>query len=126
MPDRRLPMIAGLLVVLLALPVFVAAGWRFEGWALGAGMWAGSQVLGLVMGRRGIGSPTLRGSGPVAFGMMSRGIVLMVIAIVIASFSPELALSGALVYAAAYSIELALSLTVYFQGEARVVPHEDD
>jgi hypothetical protein len=29
------------------------------------------------------------------------------------------AVAGALVYAAAYSLELALSLTLYFQGEAR-------
>lgn len=119
LPDRRLPMIAGGLIVLLALPVFLAAGWSLSGWALGAGLWAGAQTLALVMNRRGIGAPTLRGSGPVAFGMMSRGIVLMVVAIIVAAFAPELALAGALVYAAAYSIELALSLTLYFQGEAK-------
>jgi hypothetical protein len=119
LPDRRLPMIAGGLVVVLALPVFIAAGWELSGWALGAAMWVVSLVTGLILNRRGVGSPTLRGSGPVAFGMMSRGIVLMVIAVVIASFDAGLALAGALVYAAAYSVELALSLTVYFQGEAK-------
>ncbi|MFN8187940.1 MAG: hypothetical protein U0R69_12805 [Gaiellales bacterium] len=119
LPDRRLPMVAGGLVVVLALPVFLAAGWDLSGWALGAAFWAVSLVAGLLMSRRGIGSPTLRGSGPVAFGMMGRGIVLMVVAIVVASFDPTLALSAALVYAAAYSVELALSLTVYFQGEAK-------
>jgi hypothetical protein len=108
------------MIVLLALPIFAAAGWPIGGWALGAGMWSASQTIGYVMNRRGIGAPTLKGSGPVAFGMMSRGIVIMVVAIVIAAFSPGVALAGALVYAAAYSIELGLSLTVYFQGQPKL------
>jgi hypothetical protein len=116
LPDRRMPVIAGALVVLIALPVFLAAGWGIEGWALGAGLWVASQVLGFVFTRVGIGAPKLSGSGFVAFGMMSRGIVLMVVAIVVAAFDPELALGGALVYAAAYTVELALSLTAYYSG----------
>lgn len=116
LPDRRMPMIAGTLVVLIALPVFLAAGWRIESWALGAGLWVASQVLGFLFARAGIGAPKLSGSGVVAFGMMSRGIVLMVVAIVVAAFDPTLALGGALVYAAAYTVELALSLTAYYSG----------
>jgi hypothetical protein len=116
LPDRRMPVIAGALVVVIALPVFLAAGWRIEGWALGAGLWVASQILGFVFARAGIGAPKLSGSGVVAFGMMSRGIVLMVVAIVVAAFDPNLALAGALVYAAAYTVELALSLTAYYSG----------
>ncbi len=118
LPDRRMPTIAGALVVALALPVFIAAGWRIEAWALGAGLWLASQVLGILFARSGIGAPKLSGSGVVAFGMMTRGIVLMVVAIVIATFDPTLALGGALVYAAAYTVELALSLTAYYSGQA--------
>jgi hypothetical protein len=116
LPDRRMPVIAGALVVVIALPVFLAAGWGLEGWALGAGLWVASQILGFVFTRVGIGAPKLSGSGFVAFGMMSRGIVLMVVAIVVAAFDPTLALAGALVYAAAYTVELALSLTAYYSG----------
>jgi hypothetical protein len=116
LPDRRMPAIAGGLVVLLALPVFLAADWRLGGWALGAGLWVAGQLLGLVFARTGIGAPKLSGSGVVAFGMMSRGIVLMVAVIVIAAFDATVALGGALVYAAAYSTELALSLTAFFSG----------
>jgi hypothetical protein len=111
-----MPAIAGGLVVVIALPVFLAAGWGIEGWALGAGLWVASQILGFVFTRVGIGAPKLSGSGFVAFGMMSRGIVLMVVAIVVAAFDPTLALAGALVYAAAYTVELALSLTAYYSG----------
>jgi hypothetical protein len=119
LPDRRVPVIAGGLVVALALPVFLAADWPLGGWALGAGLWVAGQVIGAVLQRAGIGSPDLRGSGVAAFGMMGRGIALMVVAIVVAGVDPELGLAGALVYAAGYSVELALSLTTYFSGSGK-------
>ncbi len=119
LPDRRLPVVAGGAVVALALPIFLVSGWRLQGWALGAVLWAASQLLGLVFARIGIGEPNLRGSGVVAFGMMSRGILLMVVALAVAVSDPELALAGALVYAVAYSVELGLGLTLYFGGEPR-------
>lgn len=82
-------------------------------------MWAASQLAGVVFARIGIGEPTLRGSGFVAFGMMGRGILLVVVALVVAVVDARLALAGALIYAAAYTFELALALTLYFQGEAK-------
>ena len=119
MPERRLPVLAGGTIVALALPIFLIAGWRIQGWALGAVLWSGSQLLGLVFGRVGIGEPTLRGSGVVAFGMMVRGILLMIVAIAVATADPGLAVAGALVYAGAYTLELVVSLTLYFAGGAR-------
>ena len=116
MPERRLPLLAGGAVVAFALPVFLVAGWRVDGWALGAILWVASQALGLVFARVGIHEPTLRGSGLVAFGMMARGILLMVVTIAVAATDPFLALAGALVYAAGYSTELALALVLYFGG----------
>lgn len=119
MPDRRLAILAGGAIVALALPIFLVAGWRLQGWALGAVLWAASQILGLVFARVGIGEPSLRGSGVVAFGMMARGILLMLVALAVAVSDPELAVAGALVYAVAYSVELGLGLTLYFSGEPR-------
>ena len=119
LPDRRLPVVAGGAVVALALPLFLVTGWRVQGWALGATLWAASQLLGLLFARVGIGDPTLRGSGVVAFGMMARGILLMVVTLAVAVSDPELAVAGALVYAAGYSVELGLALTLYFGGEPR-------
>jgi hypothetical protein len=119
LPDRRLAVVTGGAIVALALPVFLVAGWRLEGWALGAALWVASRVLDAIFSRVGIGEPTLRGSGVVAFGMMGRGILLALAAVAVAVVDPSLAVAGALVYAAAYTFELALSLTLYFQGEAR-------
>jgi hypothetical protein len=119
LPERRLPVFAGTAVVALALPIFLVAGWPLRGWLLGAVLWAASQLLGLVFARVGIGEPNLRGSGVVAFGMMARGILLMIVAVAVAVSDPTLAVAGALVYAVAYSLELGASLTLYFSGEPR-------
>jgi hypothetical protein len=116
LPSRGVPVAAGALAVAFALPVFVLAGWRIEGWALGAVLWLASQALGLLFDRIGINEPTLRGSGVVAFGMMTRGVVLMLAALAVAVSDPRLAVAGALVYALAYTLELAFSLLLYFGG----------
>ena len=116
LPARRLPVAGGAFVVAFCLPVFVVAGWSLRGWTLGAVLGLASQALGVLFDRVGIQEPSLRGSGVVAFGMMTRGILLMVVAIAVAVSDPQLALAGALVYALAYSLELALSLLLYFGG----------
>ena len=79
-------------------------------------LWLASQALGIIFDRIGIHEATLRGSGVVAFGMMTRGILVMLVAIAVAVSDPQLALAGALVYAFAYSLELAFSLVLYFGG----------
>ena len=119
MHDRRMPIALGALVLLVAMAIFLIVDWRIEGWALGAVLWGAAQIFGLILGKAGIGQPNLRGSGIVAFGMFGRGIVLMVILIVVASFNPGLALAAALVYAAAFSSELALGLSMYFSGDQK-------
>jgi hypothetical protein len=116
LPARRYPVAAGALVVAFALPIFFAAGWRLQGWVLGAVLWLAGQALGLLFDRIGIHEPTLRGSGAVAFGMMTRGILVVLVAIAVAVSDPELAAAGALVYALAYTLELVLSLLLYFGG----------
>ena len=119
MPERRLPVAAGAVALALALPVFLLAGWDVRGWALGAVLWVGSQALGVLFDRIGIGKPNLRGSGVVAFGMMTRGIAIVLVALFVAVSNPDLAVAAILVYAFAYSLELAISLTLYFSGEPR-------
>ena len=118
-----MPVIAGGLVVALALPVFLAAGWELAGWALGAALWAREPGRRLRSRAPGIGAPTLARLGRRRVRDAGRGIVLMVVLIVVASFDPDLALAGALVYAAAYTVELALSLTTYFSGSGEVGRH---
>lgn len=124
MPERRLPMLAGGFVVGLALLVFLVAGWSIRGWALGAVLWVAFQGIGYLLSKAGIGQPNLEGSGLVAFGMMGRGIVLMVVLVIVAASSPSLALAGAAVYAGAFTAELAMGLTLYFQGAPKGTPKQ--
>jgi hypothetical protein len=118
-PDRRLPLVTGGSVVLLALPIFLIAGWRVSGWGLGAVLWAASEALGFLLARLRLGLGNLGGSGVVAFGMMFRAIAVMVVVVAVAVSDARLALAAALVYALAYTFELGVSIVSYFGGPAR-------
>ena len=51
LPGRVLPVVAAGTVIALALPVFLIAGWPLGGWALGAVLWVGGELLGIVLAR---------------------------------------------------------------------------
>jgi hypothetical protein len=119
MPGRLLPALAAATVVLLALPIFLIAGWRVAGWGLGAALWVASELFSAVLGRAKLGVNALARSGVVAFGMMFRAIAIMVVLVAVAVDHASVALAAALVFALAYTLELGLSLTLYFTGERR-------
>ncbi len=114
LPGRLAPALSGAFVIALALPVFALAGWRLEGWALGAVLWAASQGLGLLLGRLRLGMGNLAASGAVAFGMTFRAIAVMVVVIAVAVSDARLAVAAALLYALAYTLELGVALVSYF------------
>ena len=117
-PGRLLPLVTGGALILLALPIFLIAGWRVSGWGLGAVLWAGSEGLGYLLARFRMGASNLAGSGVVAFGMMFRAIAVMVVVVAVAVSDARLALSAALVYALAYTFELGVSIVSYFGGDS--------
>ena len=117
LPGSRVPLVAGAAVVVLALPVFLAAGWRVSGWVLGAVLWAVGQAFGLLLARLPTGASNLAGSGVQGIGMMFRAIGVMVVVIAVAVSDANLAVAAAGVYALAYTAELGLSLATYFSGE---------
>jgi len=115
-PARRLPAIAGTTVVLLALPLFFAAGWRIEAWGIAAGLWACYQAIGAWLDRVPLGGDNLAAAGLVAFGRMTRAVVLVAILIAVAVSDAGLGLPAAVVYALAFTVELGWSLVAYFAG----------
>ena len=117
MPSRLLPAAAGALVIALALPVFLAAGWPLAGWALGAVLWLAGQGLSLLLARMKPGASNVAASGVVGISMMFRANAVGVVVIAVAASDAELAIAAALVYALAYTLELALSLLAYFGSE---------
>lgn len=122
LPSLLVPLLAGAAVILLALPVFLAAGWRLDGWVIGAVLWSGSRLLSYLLTRLLPGSGTLAASGVMGFGMTFRALAVLVVAVVLAATDARLALAVVLLYALAYTLELGLSLALYFGGEPRTGP----
>ena len=121
-PPTLLPASAGGLVVLVALPVFLIAGWRFEGWLLGAVLWFGSEAFGALLTRLRTRTGNLAAAGVVAFGMLFRAIAVMVVVFAVAVSDKWLGLAAALVYAAGYSAALGLQLIAYYTGPKAGAP----
>ena len=118
-PNRVVPIVAGAGLLVLALPIYLLLGWRLTGWALAAVLWVGGQALGLLLARLRFGLGNLAASGVLAFGMMFRSIVVMVVLLVVAVNDGHLALSAALLYTAAYTLELGVSFVEYFGAEPK-------
>jgi hypothetical protein len=116
-PGRLLPVVAGAVVVALALPLFLLAGWRLSGWAIAGVLWVGAQALGLLLARVRPSPDNLAASGVLAFGMMARVLAVLVVLVAVAAADGKLALAAALVYALAYTAELALSIASYYVQE---------
>jgi hypothetical protein len=124
LPSQTIPLVAGASVVVLALPVFLAAGWSLTGWLIGGVLWAASRLLAALLthlqGRAG----NLAAGGVVGFGMTFRALAVLVVVVALAASDPRLALAAMLLYALAYTLELGVALALYFsprddRGEAR-------
>ncbi len=122
-PPTLLPAIAGLFVIVLALPVFLIAGWRVSGWALGATLWGGSELFGALLSRLQGRTGNLAAAGVVAFGMLFRAIAVMVVVFAVAVSDKWLGLAAALTYGAGYSANLGLQLVAYYTGSKAGAVH---
>jgi hypothetical protein len=119
LPDQRLPLVAGAAVLALALPVFVAAGWELRGWVLGAVLWAASRGLAALLTHLRGAMGNLAASGVIGFGMTFRALAVMIVVVALAATDARLALAVTLLYALAYTLELAVALALYFSGATR-------
>ena len=117
LPSQTLPLVAGAAVIALALPLFLAAGWDLRGWVIGATLWAGSRGLASLLTHLRGGLGNLAGSSVVGFGMTFRALAVMVVVVALAATDARLALAATLLYALAYTLELAVALALYFAGE---------
>ncbi len=118
-PSQTLPLAAGAAVVALALPVFVAAGWPLAGWLVGGVLWAASRLLAALLTRLSPSDGNLAAGGVVGFGMSFRALAVMVVVVVLAATDARLALAAVLLYALAYTLELGVSLALYFGSGPR-------
>ena len=116
-PSRLLPALAAAGVLVLALPVFFAAGLPLGGWVLASVLWLAGEALALLLTRLGVGADKLAASGVVGIGMTMRSVAVGVVLIAVAATDARLGLSAALLYVIAYTLELGVSLATYFGQE---------
>jgi hypothetical protein len=115
-PGRLVPALGGAFVLLVALPVFLLAGWRLSGWALGAVLWVAMQGLNVLVERLRGHTGNVAAAGVQGFALFFKAVGLLVVLIAVAVTDPHLAVAAALTYALAYTFELGLSLVTYFGG----------
>jgi hypothetical protein len=116
-PGRRAPALAGAGVVVLALPVFLVAGFPISGWVLAAVLWVAGELLGIWLNRLPTGADHLGSSGLVALAHSFRGIGVIVVLAAVTVANRDVGIAALAVYGFAYSISLAVSLIEYFGGE---------
>jgi hypothetical protein len=117
-PGRLLPAVGGAIVVLLALPVFLLAGWDLAGWALGAVLWFGLEAIELVLTRLRERTANVAASAVLAFGLTFKAVAVLAVLFAAAATHPHLAVAAAIVYLLAYTFQLGLSLATYFGTKA--------
>jgi hypothetical protein len=118
-PTRRGPALGALVLLALALPIYLVAGVGIGGWLLGTGLWIGGEVVAALLTRLPLGLSNLGASGAVGVGLIFRQLVAVVALFAVMLHHKHLAIAALVLYAAAYTFELALSMLVYFGQEKR-------
>jgi hypothetical protein len=113
-PNHLLPLVGGTLLLALALPVFLVAGWPVAGWGLAAVLWVAVHAIDVFLGRARKQTGNLAASGVQAFGLFFKSIGLLAVLFAALATDPRLAVAAVLTYALAYTFELGLSLVFYF------------
>jgi hypothetical protein len=108
-PGHLLPALAGGVVLLVALPVFLVADWPLGGWALATVLYVAVHALDLIVARLG--------NAAKVFGVLFKALGLLVILIATAASNENLAISAVLTYALAYTAEFGLSVATYYGKE---------
>jgi hypothetical protein len=118
-PGRLAPMLAGSALILLALPVFAIAGWPLRGWALAGVLWVAAQALAWLLTRLPLDAGNLAASGARGIGMSFRAFIVGIPLLAVTVADSSVGLAAALLYAFAYTLELAVSLITFFGSETK-------
>jgi hypothetical protein len=118
-PRRLAPMLAGSALILLALPVFAIAGWPLRGWALAAVLWIAAQAFAYLLTRLPMDAGNLAASGARGIGMGFRAFIVGIPLVAVTVADSSVGLAAALLYAFAYTLELAVSLVTFFGSETK-------
>ncbi|HET8741971.1 MAG TPA: hypothetical protein VFM41_05065 [Gaiella sp.] len=118
-PGRLVPALAGSALIVLALPVFVVAGWPLGGWVLAAVLWVAAQLFAWMLARLSLDTGNLAAAGMRGIGTSFRAIAVGIPLVAVTVSDEAVGIAAALLYALAFTLELALSLVSYFGAEAK-------
>ncbi len=119
LPSRLAPTLAGGLIIALALPIFVVAGWPMQGWLLAAVLWAASEIFAALLTRLPSDPDNLDAAGMRGIGTTSRALLVGVVLVIVTVSNETVGLAAALLYAIAFTAELGVGVATYFGGEAK-------
>jgi hypothetical protein len=123
-PSRLAPALAGTVVVALALPLFLVAGWPLRGWVVAAVLWLAGQLLAAVLTRLPLGTGNLAAAGMRGIGTTFRAMAVGIPLVAVTVADESVGLAAMLVYALAFTAELAVALVAYFAGPGKPGPYE--
>jgi len=118
-PGRLVPALAGTGVIALALPVFVVAGWPMSGWTLAAVLWIAAQGFAWLLTRLSLDAGNLAAAGMRGIGTSFKAIAVGIPLVAVTVSDERVGVAAALLYAFAFTVELAVSLVTYFDAEAK-------
>jgi len=119
LPSRIGPTLAGGSIFALALPIFAIAGWPLKGWALTAVLWMAAQALGYLLTRLPLDDGNLAASGVRGIGMGFRAFIVGIPLVAVTVADSRVGVAAVILYALAYTLELAVSLVTFFGSEAK-------
>ena len=118
-PGRLVPALAGSALIALALPVFVVAGWPLDGWLLAAVLWVAAQAFAWLLTRLSLDAGNLAAAGMRGIGTSFKAIAVGIPLVAVTVSDERVGVAAALLYAFAFTVELAVSLVTYFGAEAK-------
>ena len=118
-PGRLVPALAGSAVIVLALPVFAVAGWPLAGWTFAAVLWVAAQAFAWLLTRLSLEAGNLAAAGMRGIGTSFKAIAVGIPLVAVTVSDERVGVAAALLYAFAFTVELAVSLLTYFGAEAK-------
>jgi cation transport ATPase len=95
------------IVAILAIPVFLIAGWPLEGWFWATALWAVNRYVQSVIERRAAQMGALRGVGILGASMLLRPWIGMLVLFLITKHDTALAVSAVLLFLLLVTIDIA-------------------
>ncbi|MEA2482805.1 MAG: hypothetical protein QOC55_752 [Thermoleophilaceae bacterium] len=104
---------ADVLVLALALPLFLVAGWPILGWVTGAGVWALQRVISGLAVRKAESSDDPRTKvGLLAGSMIGRGWLVAGIIFAVGLGNNDAGLSAAVLFLAVFTLQFTMTLAM--------------